>query len=94
VNDCNKRIVRHELSVVRSSTADDHDDNSSRGGGTTPEADQQIGPETTRPNQGSFLIDSICVLTDIHYLIDLSLLNAAQGCFKVVGWRRRTTVVI
>ncbi|MBC1262235.1 transposase [Synechococcus sp. BSF8S] len=34
VNDCNERIVRHGQSVIRSSAADDRDNDSSYGGGT------------------------------------------------------------
>jgi hypothetical protein len=34
--------------------------------------------ETTRPNQGSLLIDATCVPADIRYPTDLSLLNEAR----------------
>ena len=78
VNDCNERIVRHGLSVIRSSAVDDHDDDSSHGGGAARAADQQIGSDTTQPNQGSLLIDATCVPVDIRYPTDLSLLNEAR----------------
>ena len=42
VNECNERIVRHELSVIRSSAADEHRDNNSDGGGMASTADQEI----------------------------------------------------
>ena len=78
VNACNERIVRHGLNVIRSAAATDHDDDSSHGGGTARPADQQIGSNTTRPNQGSFLIDATCVPADIRHPTDLSLLNEAR----------------
>ncbi len=76
VNDCNERIVLHGLSVIRSSAADHHDDDdSSHGNEIAAATDQQIESETTRPNQGSLLIDATCVPADIRYPTDLSLLN-------------------
>ena len=78
VNACNERIVRHGLNVIRSAAATDHDDDSSHGGGTARPADQQIGSNTTRPNQGSLLIDATCVPADIRHPTDLSLLNEAR----------------
>jgi hypothetical protein len=79
VNDCNERIVRHGLNVIRSAAAaTDHDDDSSHGGGAARPADQQIGSKTTRPNQGSLLIDATCVPADIRHPTDLSLLNEAR----------------
>jgi hypothetical protein len=55
MNDCNERIVRHGLNVIRSSAATDHDDDTSHGGGAACPADQQIGFDMTRPTQGSLL---------------------------------------
>ena len=78
VNACNERIVRHGLNVIRSAAATDHDDDSSHGGGTARPADQQIGSNTTRPNQGSLLIDATCIPADIRHPTDLSLLNEAR----------------
>jgi len=78
VNDCNERIVRHGLNVIHSAAATDHDDDSSHGGGAARPADQQIGSNTTRPNQGSLLIDATCVPADIRHPTDLSLLNEAR----------------
>lgn len=70
VNDCNERIMRHGLSVIRSSAADDHGDDNSDGGGASA-ADQEIEAKTTWPNQGSLLIDATCVPADIHHPTDL-----------------------
>jgi hypothetical protein len=70
--------VRHGLNVIHSSAVADHDDDSSHGGGAVCPADQQIGSNTTRPNQGSLLIDTTCVPADIHHPTDLSLLNEAR----------------
>ena len=70
--------MRHGLSVIRSTAADDHDDDSGQVGETARAADQQIGSETTRPNQGSLLIDATCVPENIRHLTDLSLFNEAR----------------
>ena len=79
VNDCNERIVLHGLRVIRSSSADhDDDDDCSHGNEIAAATDQQIESETTRPNQGSLLIDATCVPADIRYPTDLSLLNEAR----------------
>ena len=79
VNDCNERIVLHGLRVIRSSSVDHHDDDdSSHGNEIAAATDQQIESETTRPNQGSLLIDAPCVPADIRYPTDLSLLNEAR----------------
>ena len=79
VNECNERIVLHGLRVIRSSAADHHDDDdSSHGNEIAAATDQQIESETTRPNQGSLLIDATCVPADIRYPTDLSLLNEAR----------------
>ncbi|MFN9957553.1 MAG: IS5/IS1182 family transposase, partial [bacterium] len=79
MNECNERIVLHGLRVIRSSSADHHDDDdSSHGNEIAAATDQQIESETTRPNQGSLLIDATCVPADIRYPTDLSLLNEAR----------------
>jgi IS5 family transposase len=78
VNDCNERVVRHGLKVIRSSASTDHDDDSSHGGGPARPADQQIGSNTKRPKQGSLLIDATCVPAAIRYPTDFSLLNEAR----------------
>jgi len=57
VNDCNERIVRHGLKVIRSSASTDQDHDSSHGGGAAGPADQQIGSNTTQPNQGQGLLE-------------------------------------
>ena len=78
VSDCNERIVRHGLNVIRSAASTDHDDDSSPGGGAARPVDQQIGSNTTRTNQGSLLIDATCVPADIRHPADLSLLDEAR----------------
>ena len=78
MNDCNERIVRHGLNVIRSSAGNDHDDDGSLGGGAIRLDDQQIGSKTTQSNQGSLLIDITCVPADIRHSTDLSLLNEAR----------------
>ena len=78
VNDCNERIVRHGLNVIRSSAVNDHDDDGNQGGGDARPADQEIGSKTTQPNQGSLLIDATCVPADIRHPTDLSLLNVDE----------------
>jgi hypothetical protein len=76
VNDCNERIVRHGLNVIRSAAASDHDDDdSSYGEGAAQDADEQNASEEERTNQGSLLIDATCVPADIRHPTDLSLLN-------------------
>jgi hypothetical protein len=50
VNDCNQRIVRHGLRVIRSSASHDHGDDSSDRGGANRARDQQVGSNKTRPN--------------------------------------------
>jgi len=75
VNDCNERIVRHGLSVIRSSVADEHDNHdSSDGSGTNGAADQKKRSKTIQPNQGTLLIEAIRVPADIRHPTDLSLL--------------------
>ena len=78
VNDCNERIVRHGLNVISSAASTDDDDDTGHGGGVAHPADQQIGSDTTLPNQGSLLIDATCVPADIRHPTDLSLLNEAR----------------
>jgi hypothetical protein len=79
VNDCNQRIVRHGLSVIRSSEADEHDDDDSTDGGESRSAvEQKTGFKATRLNQGSLLIDETCVPADIRHPTDLSLLNEGR----------------
>ena len=50
MNDCNQRIVRHGLSVIHSSAADDHDD-SSDGDAAVSAADQQVGAGVLAPER-------------------------------------------
>ena len=79
LNDCNERILRHGISMIRSSAADEHDDDDSTyGGGSSSAVEQKTGFKTTRPNQGSLLIDATCVPADIRHPTDLSLLNEGR----------------
>ena len=79
VNDCNERIVRHGLKVIRSSDSQDPgDDNGTGGGGSTNPASQPKPSSQQQPNQGSLLIDATCVPVDIRHPTDLSLLNEAR----------------
>ena len=78
VNDCNERIVRHGLNVIRSAESlDDEDDGNDSG---LPSSDQaeQPGSDKASSNQGTLLIDATCVPADIRYPTDLSLLNEAR----------------
>jgi IS5 family transposase len=78
VNDCNERIVRHGLNLIRSSDSNDQVDNNRTGGGTASSGAQQMPPAQKRPNQGSLLIDATCAPVDICHPTDLSLLNEAR----------------
>jgi transposase, IS5 family len=78
VNDCNERIVRHGLNVIRSAESeDDENDNSDSG---VPSSDQpaQAGSDKASSIQGTPLIDATCVPADIRYPTVLSLLNEAK----------------
>lgn len=77
VNDCNERIVRHGLNVIRSaeSEGDGDGDNTS---GAASSGDQPAQSVKGSPNQGTLLIDATCVSVDIRYPTDLSLLNEAR----------------
>ena len=78
VNDCNERIVRHGLKVIRSSDSQGSgDDNGGGGGSTNPVVQTQPSPQK-QPNQGSLLIDATCAPVDIRHPTDLSLLNEAR----------------
>ncbi len=77
INDCNDRIVRHGLIVVRSAeSVDDHDDD--HGGGSANSDDQQAPTSKGSTNLGSLLIDATCAPADIRHPTDLSLLNEAR----------------
>lgn len=78
INDCNERIVRHGLNVIRS--ADSQDDEDGNSDGELPSNDQPVEPGSAKacPNQGILLIDATCVPADIRYPTDLSLLNEAR----------------
>jgi IS5 family transposase len=75
VNDCNERIVRHSLNVIRSAESQADDNNTG-----TPSSDQpaQAGSDKASSNQGTLLIDATCVPAYIRYPSDLSLLVPVQ----------------
>jgi IS5 family transposase len=57
LNDCNERIVRHGLQVIRSSDSQDPDDNSGSGGGFASAGDHPVPSTQAQPNQGSLRAD-------------------------------------
>ena len=84
VNDCNERIVRHGLKVIRSSDSQGSgDDNGGGGGSTNPAVQTQPSPQK-QPNQGSLLIDATCAPVDIRHPTDLSLLNEAREVTEIL----------
>lgn len=84
VNDCNERIVRHGLNVVRSSdTQGPADDNDSGSGSTNPADKSKLSPQK-QSNQGSLLIDATCAPVDIRHPTDLSLLNEAREVTEIL----------
>jgi len=78
VNDCNERIVRHGLSIIRSAESQDDEDGDNDTGLTSSDQPVQPGPDKASSNQGTLLIDATCVPVDIRYPTDLSLLNEAR----------------
>jgi transposase, IS5 family len=85
VNDCNERIVRHGLKVIRSSDSQDPGDDSGNGGDRSASTGEQPMPSAHRqPNQGSLLIDATCTPVDIRYPTDLSLLNEAREVTEIL----------
>jgi transposase, IS5 family len=79
MNDCNERIVRHGLNVIRDYAANVYDDeDGSHEGKSGTAADQQTRSDTRKPNQGSFLIDATCSPAQIRHPTSLSLLNEAR----------------
>jgi IS5 family transposase len=83
VNDCNERIVRHGLKVIRSSVDRDPGDDGG-GGGSTSTADQPQPLPQKQANQGSLLIDASCAPVDIRHPTDLSLLNEAREVTEIL----------
>ncbi len=84
LNDCNERIVRHGLNVIRSSDSQDPDDESSAGGSSAGTGDQPMPPPQKKPNKGSLLIDATCAPVDICHPTDLSLLNEAREVTEIL----------
>jgi hypothetical protein len=78
VNDCNERIVRHGMKVIRSSIDHDPGGDEGSGGGSTTTADQPQPSPQKQPKQGSLLIDATCARVDIRHPTDLSLLNVDE----------------
>lgn len=94
VNDCNERIVRHGLNLIRASETEEHDqDDSQGGGGSVCDTEQNISSTKAIDNQGSLLIDATCAPVDIRYPTDLSLLNV-DGVFSEGVAREVTEVLI
>lgn len=84
VNDCNERIVRHGLKVIRSSGSQGPGDDNGSGGGSTNPAAQPKPSSQKQPNQGSLLIDATCAPVDIRHPTDLSLLNEAREVTEIL----------
>jgi transposase, IS5 family len=84
VNDCNERIVRHGMKVIRSSDSHAPGDDSGSGGGSASPIDQPRPSSQKQPNQGSLLIDATCAPVDIRHPTDLSLLNEAREVTEIL----------
>jgi hypothetical protein len=85
VNDCNERIVRYGLKLIRSSDSQDPgDDNGSGGCGSATPGNQPRPSSQKQPNQGSLLIDATCAPVDIRHPTDLSLLNQAREVTEIL----------
>ena len=85
VNDCNERIVRHGLNLIRTSETEEHDQDYSHGGrGSICDTEQNISSNKAIDNQDSLLIYATCALVDIRYPADLSLLNEAREVTEVL----------
>jgi hypothetical protein len=84
VNDCNERIVRHGLKVIRSSGSQGPGDDNGSGGGSTNPAAQPKPSSQKQPNQGSLLIDATCAPVDIRHPTDLSLLNEVREVTEIL----------
>ena len=78
VNECNERIVRHGLHVIRSSVFQDQGDDRFSGTGTNSAGNLKLPHSRAPANPGSLLIDATCAPLDIRHPTDLSLLNEAR----------------
>ncbi len=78
VNDCNERIVRHGLNVIRSAGSESDEDDDSDSGFPSSDQPAQTGSDKASSNQGTLLKEATCVPADIRYPTDLSLLNEAR----------------
>jgi hypothetical protein len=76
INDCNERIVRHGLAVIKSEAAEESDDD--QDGGSVSGDQHPVQSTQKVGNQGSLLIDASCAPADIRHPTDLSLLNEAR----------------
>jgi IS5 family transposase len=84
VNDCNERIVRHGLKVIRLSDSQGLGDTNGSGGGSTSSAARPKSSSQKQLNQGSLLIDATCTPADIRHPTDLSLLNEAREATEIL----------
>ncbi len=84
VNDCNERIVRHDLKVIPSSVSQGSSDGNGSGGGSTNPAAQPQPSSQKHSNQGSLMIDATCAPADIRHPTDLSLLNEARELTEIL----------
>ncbi len=84
MNNCNQRVVRHGLQVIRSSDSQVPGEDSGIGGRLAAPIDQSSLTSQKQSNQGSLLIDATCALLDTRHLIDLSLLNDAREVTKIL----------
>ena len=83
VNDCNERILKHGLKVIRSSDPQDPGDDDDSAGSTGSSAQPKASPQK-QTNQGSLLIDATCAPVDIRHPTDLSLLNEAREVTEIL----------
>lgn len=83
VNDCNERIVRHGLNVIRSAESEG-DENDNSDSGVPSDQPAQAGSDKVSSNQGTLLIDATCVPADIRYPTDLSLIEAREVREKLI----------
>ncbi len=84
VNDCNERIVRHGLKVIRPSDDQDPGDHRGSGVGSGCNGEQRNPSTQKQPNQGSLLIDATCTPVDIRHPTDLSLFNEAREVTEIL----------
>lgn len=84
MNDCNERIVRHGLNVIRSSDSQNPGDTNGNSGGSTSSAARAKSSSQMQRNQGLLLIDATCTPVNIRHLKDLSLLKIAKKATEIL----------